>query len=151
MCLRAPLASPGDAVGHGCGEPDGAAGPTPKEDQPVNDQAKCDSGNTTGVHHVTFLTEDMDRLLAFYVCVFDAEVTLDVTEEDLRHAFLRVGPKTVLHPFQMLDGPDPPPPSPMFTAAGMDHLRCWLPMRQRSGSWVSGSWRRARSTAASGT
>ena len=32
-----------------------------------------------GIHHVTFLTEDMDRLLAFYVRVFDAEVTLDST------------------------------------------------------------------------
>jgi len=34
-----------------------------------------------GVHHVTFLTEDMDRLLAFHVRVSDAEVTLDMTEE----------------------------------------------------------------------
>jgi catechol 2,3-dioxygenase-like lactoylglutathione lyase family enzyme len=30
-----------------------------------------------GVHHLTFLTEDMDRLLAFYVRVFDAEVTTE--------------------------------------------------------------------------
>jgi catechol 2,3-dioxygenase-like lactoylglutathione lyase family enzyme len=56
-----------------------------------------------GVHHVTFLTEDLDRLLAFYVRVFDAEVTLDMTEEGLRHAFLKVGSATVLHPFQILD------------------------------------------------
>ena len=55
-----------------------------------------------GAHHITFLTEDMDRLLAFYVRLFDAEVTLDMTEEGLRHAFLRVGPTTVLHPFQIL-------------------------------------------------
>jgi catechol 2,3-dioxygenase-like lactoylglutathione lyase family enzyme len=53
-----------------------------------------------GAHHITFLTEDMDRLLAFYVRVFDAEVTLDMTEEGLRHAFLKVGPTTVLHPFR---------------------------------------------------
>ena len=39
-----------------------------------------------GAHHITFLTEDMDRLLAFYVRVFDAEVTLDMTEDGLRHA-----------------------------------------------------------------
>jgi hypothetical protein len=42
---------------------------TPKEGQPVNDQRKRDPGNATqlvdGVHQVTFLTEDMDRLLAF--------------------------------------------------------------------------------------
>ena len=56
-----------------------------------------------GAHHITFLTEDMDRLLSFYVRVFDAEVTLDMTEEGLRHAFLKVGPTTVLHPFEMLE------------------------------------------------
>jgi hypothetical protein len=48
--------------------------------------------------HLTFLTEDMDRLLAFYARVFDAEVTLEMTEEGLRHAFLKVGPTTVLRP-----------------------------------------------------
>jgi catechol 2,3-dioxygenase-like lactoylglutathione lyase family enzyme len=75
-----------------------------------------------GVHHLTFLTEDMERLLAFYVRVFDAEVTLDMTEDGLRHAFLKVGPTTVLHPFQMLEGPGPPPPSPMFSRGRLDHF-----------------------------
>jgi catechol 2,3-dioxygenase-like lactoylglutathione lyase family enzyme len=80
-----------------------------------------------GVHHLTFLTEDMDRLLAFYVRVFDAEVTLDMTEEGLRHAFLKVGPTTVLHPFQMLEGPDPPPPAPMFSRGRLDHFALLAP------------------------
>ena len=75
-----------------------------------------------GVHHVTFLTEDMDRLIAFYERVFDAEVTLDMTEEGLRHVFLAVGPTTVLHPFQMLEGSGPPPPSPMFSRGRLDHF-----------------------------
>lgn len=75
-----------------------------------------------GVHHVTFLTEDLDRLLAFYVRVFDAEVTLDMTEEGLRHAFLKVGAATVLHPFQILEGPGPPPPSTMFSRGRLDHF-----------------------------
>lgn len=75
-----------------------------------------------GAHHITFLTEDMDRLLAFYGRVFDAEVTLDMTEEGLRHAFLKVGANTVLHPFQMLEGPGPPPPSPMFSRGRLDHF-----------------------------
>jgi catechol 2,3-dioxygenase-like lactoylglutathione lyase family enzyme len=75
-----------------------------------------------GVHHLTFLTEDMDRLLAFYVRVFDPEVTPDMTEEGLRHAFLKVSPTTVLHPFQMLQGPGPPPPSPTFSRRRLDHF-----------------------------
>jgi catechol 2,3-dioxygenase-like lactoylglutathione lyase family enzyme len=75
-----------------------------------------------GAHHITFLTEDMDRLLAFYERVFDAEVTLDMTEGGMRHTFLVVGPTTVLHPFQMLEGPGPPPPSSMFNRGRLDHF-----------------------------
>jgi catechol 2,3-dioxygenase-like lactoylglutathione lyase family enzyme len=80
-----------------------------------------------GVHHVTFLTEDMDRLLAFYERVFGAQVTLDMTEEGVRHAFLTVGPTTILHPFQLLEGPEPPPPSPMFTRGRLDHFALLAP------------------------
>lgn len=72
----------------------------------------------------------MDRLLAFYVRVFDAEVTLDMTEEGLRHAFLRVGPITVLHPFQLLEGPAPPPPSPMFSRGRLDHFALLAPSEE---------------------
>jgi catechol 2,3-dioxygenase-like lactoylglutathione lyase family enzyme len=74
-----------------------------------------------GVHHITFLTEDMDPLIAFYEHVFDAEVTLDMTGEGLRHMFLKVGPTTVRHDFQMLEGPGPPPPSPLFSRGRLDH------------------------------
>ena len=45
-----------------------------------------------GVHHATFLTEDIDRLTAFYERVFDATKTLDMTEEGVRHVFLERGP-----------------------------------------------------------
>jgi catechol 2,3-dioxygenase-like lactoylglutathione lyase family enzyme len=103
------------------------------------------------VHHVTLLTEDMDRLLAFYVRVFDAEVTLDMTEDGLRHAFLRVGPKTVLHPFQMLDGPGPPPPSPMFSRGRMDHFALLAPDEAAFRQLRQRSRRRARPTATFGT
>jgi catechol 2,3-dioxygenase-like lactoylglutathione lyase family enzyme len=71
----------------------------------------------------------MDRLLAFYVRVFDAEVTLDMTEEGLRHAFVKVGPTTVLHPFQMVEGPGPPP-SPMFSRGRMDHFALLAPSEE---------------------
>jgi catechol 2,3-dioxygenase-like lactoylglutathione lyase family enzyme len=80
-----------------------------------------------GAHHITFLTDDMDRILEFYVRVFDAEVTLDMTEEGLRHTFIKVGPTTVLHAFQMLEGDGPPPPSPMFTRGRLDHFALLAP------------------------
>ena len=83
-----------------------------------------------GAHHITFLTEDMDRLLAFYVRVFDAEVTVDLTEEGLRHTFIKVGPTTVLHPFQMLEGPGPPPPSSMFSRGRLDHFALLAPSEE---------------------
>ena len=83
-----------------------------------------------GAHHITFLTEDMDRLLAFYVRVFDAEVTVDMTEEGLRHTFIKVGPTTVLHPFQMLEGPAPRPPSPMFSRGRLDHFALLAPSEE---------------------
>jgi catechol 2,3-dioxygenase-like lactoylglutathione lyase family enzyme len=64
-----------------------------------------------GVHHVTFLTEDIDRLAAFYERVFDARKTLDIAEEGIRHIFLEVGATSVLHPFEILDG-QPLPAAP---------------------------------------
>ena len=83
-----------------------------------------------GIHHVTFLTEDMDRLLAFYERVFDAEVTLDMTEDGIRHAFLVVGPTTVLHPFQLPEEMAPPPPSPMFSRGRLDHFALLAPSEE---------------------
>jgi catechol 2,3-dioxygenase-like lactoylglutathione lyase family enzyme len=84
-----------------------------------------------GVHHVTFLTEDIDRLSAFYGRVFDAKTTLDMTEEGVRHIFLEVGATTVLHPFQILDGPAlPPAPGTMFQRGRLDHFAFWAPSEE---------------------
>jgi catechol 2,3-dioxygenase-like lactoylglutathione lyase family enzyme len=83
-----------------------------------------------GVHHLTFLTDDMDRLVDFYVRVFDAELTLDMTEEGARHTFLKVGPSTVLHPFQLLEAPPPPPPGPMFGRGRLDHFALLAPSEE---------------------
>jgi catechol 2,3-dioxygenase-like lactoylglutathione lyase family enzyme len=74
-----------------------------------------------GIHHLTFVTSDMDRLIAFYERVFEARVTVDLEEDGLRHAFVEVGPHTVLHPFQV-PGVDPPGPQPMFGRGRLDHF-----------------------------
>ena len=84
-----------------------------------------------GVHHVTFLTEDVDRLTAFYERVFDATKTLDMTEEDVRHVFLEIGSTTVLHPFQLLKGPVlPPAPGTMFQRGRLDHFALLAPSEE---------------------
>lgn len=74
-----------------------------------------------GVHHITFITADMDRLIAFYERVFEARVTVDLEEDGLRHTFIEVGPQTVLHPFQ-IPGVLPPGSQPMFQRGRLDHF-----------------------------
>jgi catechol 2,3-dioxygenase-like lactoylglutathione lyase family enzyme len=77
-----------------------------------------------GLHHMTFVTADMDRLIAFYERIFDARVTFDRTEEDpprRRHAFIEVGPHTVLHPFEVA-GVQPPERQPIFGRGRLDHF-----------------------------
>ena len=73
------------------------------------------------IHHLTFVTADMDRLITFYERVFAARVTMDLKEEGVRHAFIEVGPHTVLHPFQ-IPGVEPPGPQPMFQRGRLDHF-----------------------------
>ena len=84
-----------------------------------------------GVHHVTFLTDDMDRLVSFYQRVLDTRKTLDMTEEGVRHVFIEVGPTTVLHPFEILHGPPlPRAPGTMFQRGRLDHFAFWTPSQE---------------------
>ena len=73
------------------------------------------------LHHLTFITADMNRLISFYGRIFGARVTVDLEEEGLRHAFIEVGPHTVLHPFQV-PGIEPPGELPMFGRGRLDHF-----------------------------
>ena len=74
------------------------------------------------INHLTFITADMDQLIAFYQRVFEARVTLDLEEEGLRHVFIEVGPHTVLHPFQ-IPGVEPRGhQQPMFQRGRLDHF-----------------------------
>jgi catechol 2,3-dioxygenase-like lactoylglutathione lyase family enzyme len=73
------------------------------------------------IHHLAFVTGDLDRLTAFYLRVFEAEVTVELQEEGVRHAFIELGPHTVLHPFQ-IPGVAPPGPTPRFGRGHLDHF-----------------------------
>jgi catechol 2,3-dioxygenase-like lactoylglutathione lyase family enzyme len=73
------------------------------------------------LHHMTFLTADMDRLLAFYERIFDARVTLDREDDGRRHAFIEIGPHTVLHPFEA-PAADVPGRQPIFERGRLDHF-----------------------------
>ena len=73
------------------------------------------------LHHLTFITADMDRLITFYQSVFGAQVIADMTEEGLRHIFIEIGPHSTLHAFQ-IPGLQPPGPLPMFQRGRLDHF-----------------------------
>lgn len=75
-----------------------------------------------GIHHIATLTADIDRLTAFYVQVFDAQLLLDMEEEGLRHAFIELGPTTVLHPFQIPGIEVPQGQVAIFTRGRLDHF-----------------------------
>jgi catechol 2,3-dioxygenase-like lactoylglutathione lyase family enzyme len=75
-----------------------------------------------GMHHLTSLTADMDRLIGFYERVFDARVTLDMEEEGLRHTFIEIGTDTVLHPFQLPGVEVRQGEIPMFERGRIDHF-----------------------------
>ena len=54
-----------------------------------------------GCNHVTIVTEDIDRFIAFYTQNFDAKVRMDLDEGALRHALIDMGADFCLHPFQV--------------------------------------------------
>lgn len=73
------------------------------------------------IQHLTFITADMNRLIAFYERVFAAETILDMEEDGLRHSFIKVGSHTLLHPFEIA-GIQPPGDQPMFQRGRLDHF-----------------------------
>jgi catechol 2,3-dioxygenase-like lactoylglutathione lyase family enzyme len=72
------------------------------------------------LHHMTFLTSDLDRLMAFYERIFDARVT-HREDDGRRHAFIEIGPHTVLHPFEVPET-EMPGRQPIFERGRLDHF-----------------------------
>ena len=95
------------------------------------------------IHHLAFITADLDRLTAFYERVFGARVTFELEEGGLRHAFVEVGPHTVLHPFQ-IRGLDPPAPSRCSSAVDLTTSHSTPQARRPSASYVGASSPRER-------
>ena len=59
----------------------------------------------TGMNHVAVLTDDLDRFVEFYTSVFDLDVVFRETTPAFRHAILRTGPDSWLHPAEMHGNP----------------------------------------------
>ena len=75
-----------------------------------------------GINHVAVLTNDTDRLHAFYRDVFDATVFHDQTDGDVRLSFIVVGPKTHLNVFEIKGNTEAERQVPMFGRGRIDHI-----------------------------
>jgi catechol 2,3-dioxygenase-like lactoylglutathione lyase family enzyme len=82
-----------------------------------------------GINHVTFVTQDLDRLVAFYEEAFGAHKLLELPIPYLkgRHAFVDVGGGSVLHPFEIPGQEQPSPDLPMFARGRVDHFALQVP------------------------
>jgi catechol 2,3-dioxygenase-like lactoylglutathione lyase family enzyme len=75
-----------------------------------------------GINHVAVMTDDLDRFIDFYTSVFDADVLFEETNPAFRHAILRTGPTSWLHPAQVADNPHGHGLPDFFQRGHLDHL-----------------------------
>jgi catechol 2,3-dioxygenase-like lactoylglutathione lyase family enzyme len=75
-----------------------------------------------GVNHVAVLTTDLDRYVDFYTEVFGVEVVFREETPAFRHAILRVGADSWLHPAEVPDSAHGDALPKMFDRGHLDHL-----------------------------
>ena len=75
-----------------------------------------------GVNHVAVLTADLDRFIDFYTRVFELEVVFSETADGFRHAILRTGPDSWLHPAEIASNAHATGVAAMFSRGHIDHL-----------------------------
>ena len=76
----------------------------------------------TGVNHVAVLTADLDRFVEFYRDVFDLEVAFSETTPMFRHAILRTGPQSWIHPVELVDNAHTTALPTAFQRGHLDHV-----------------------------
>jgi catechol 2,3-dioxygenase-like lactoylglutathione lyase family enzyme len=76
-----------------------------------------------GVNHVAILTNDTDRLHAFYRDVFEATIGSDIAPEPgMRLSFIDIGPGRELNVFQFDGNDEAARQTPMFERGRIDHI-----------------------------
>ena len=76
-----------------------------------------------GVNHVAILTNDTERLVAFYQEVFDATVSGQMPAgEDSLLTFVDIGPFAELNVFEVPENSEAQRQTPMFSRGRIDHL-----------------------------
>ena len=76
-----------------------------------------------GINHVAFLTNDAERLHAFYVEVFDATIRPQWGERPgVKMSNINIGPHTEFNVFEVEDNDQAQKQTPMFGRGRIDHL-----------------------------
>jgi len=75
-----------------------------------------------GVNHVAVMTGDLDRFVDFYAQVFDLPVVFTETNPAFRHAILRTGTHSWLHPVEVSGNQHGAAVPAMFDRGHLDHL-----------------------------
>jgi catechol 2,3-dioxygenase-like lactoylglutathione lyase family enzyme len=76
----------------------------------------------TGVNHIAVLTTDLDRFVDFYTDVFGVDVVFTETTPAFRHAIVRTGPTSWLHPAELSGNRHGAASPTMFDRGHLDHL-----------------------------
>lgn len=76
----------------------------------------------SGVNHVAILTMDLDRFLEFYCDVFDVDVVFSETTPAFRHAIVRTGADSWIHPAEVTGNAHAEALPKMFQRGHLDHL-----------------------------
>ena len=81
---------------------------------------------TVGINHVATITNDSDRLQAFYQEVFEAEILRDASEfpdgSGPRLSIIRIGPYAELNVFEIDGNTQADVQTPMFGRGRLDHF-----------------------------
>lgn len=77
---------------------------------------------TRGLNHIAVITEDLDRFVDFYTSVFDVDVVFAEATPAFRHAIVRVGADSWLHPVELTGNPHGVARPAMFDRGHLDHL-----------------------------
>lgn len=76
----------------------------------------------SGINHVAVLTTDLARFVAFYREVFDLPLLFEEAAPGFRHAILRAGEASWLHPAEVTGNPHGVALPDMFARGHLDHV-----------------------------
>jgi len=76
----------------------------------------------SGVNHVAVMTHDLDGFVEFYRDVFELDVVFNETTPAFRHAILRTGPTSWLHPAEVVGSAHGAGSPAMFDRGHLDHI-----------------------------